>query len=34
MKMPAVENALSASIDVEGIVFRALNNYPNFQVFF
>jgi hypothetical protein len=34
MKMPAVENALSASIDVGGIVFRALNNYPNFQVFF
>jgi hypothetical protein len=32
MKMPAVENALSASIDVGGIVFRALNNYPNFLV--
>jgi hypothetical protein len=34
MKMPAVENALSASIDEGGIVFRALNNFPKFSGLF
>jgi hypothetical protein len=34
MKMPAVENALAASIDVGGIVFRALNNFSKFSGLF
>jgi hypothetical protein len=34
MKMPAIENALSASIDVGGIVFRALNNFSKFSGLF
>jgi hypothetical protein len=34
MKMPAVENALSASIDVGGIFFRALNNFSKFSGLF
>jgi hypothetical protein len=34
MKMPAVENALSALIDVGGIFFRALNNISKFSGLF
>jgi hypothetical protein len=34
IKMPADENALSALIDVGGIVFRALNNFSKFSGLF